>query len=307
MKCIECRGVTRTFGAGARKRVALHDCSFVADPGEIVGVVGPNGAGKTTLLRLVAGEILPTAGDVLVLGRRAATRSARRVVGFASDPPLTPAELTCLEWLSYLASHRAGSRQERARLVTWAVGFAEVSDFAGRRIGTLSRGMHQRLALAAAAVAGSAALVLDETLSGVDPLVQRRLRFQIARLAATGRLILIASHDLGALERLATRVLVLCGGRVRADERMADLMAQRVAELTLSGSSLASVDRVLQRFTGAVRTGHGVAVPLRCGATVEQVLAACGEERIPVAASRVRYRALEDILVAAAGGEEGLA
>jgi ABC-type multidrug transport system ATPase subunit len=167
--------------------------------------------------------------------------------------------------------------------------------------------MHQRLALAAAAVAGSAALVLDETLSGVDPLVQRRLRFQIARLAATGRLILIASHDLGALERLATRVLVLCGGRVRADERMADLMAQRVAELTLSGSSLASVDRVLQRFTGAVRTGHGVAVPLRCGATVEQVLAACGEERIPVAASRVRYRALEDILVAAAGGEEGLA
>jgi len=118
---------------------------------------------------------------------------------------------------------------------------------------------------------------------------------------------LIASHDLGALERLATRVLVLCGGRLRADERMADLMAQRVAELTLSGSSLASVDRMLLRFPGAVRTGRGVAVPLKGGVTVEQVLAACSEQRIPVAASRVRYRALEDILVVAAGGEETFA
>jgi len=108
---------------------------------------------------------------------------ARRAVGFAPDPPMSPPELTGLEWLSYLASHRAGSSRERARLVSWAVGFAELSDFAGRRISTLSRGMSQRLALAAAAVGGSAVLVLDETLGGVDPLVQRRLRFQIARLA----------------------------------------------------------------------------------------------------------------------------
>jgi Cu-processing system ATP-binding protein len=275
---VTCRAATKVYGTGRRRKAALEHCSFTAEAGEIIGVVGPNGAGKTTLLSLIAGELSLTAGELSVAGYRAGTRAARRAVGFAPDPPVLPPDLNGTEWLTYLASHRARSAEQRARLVAWAIGVAELEPFVARRIGTYSRGMTQRLGLAAAALARGAVLALDEVLSGVDPLVQRRLREQIARLAGSRRAVIIASHDLAALERLATRVLVLWGGRLVADVSTARLVNERVAG----------------------RTGQGVAVRLAGGRTVEEVLATCREERIPVAASRVRYRALEDILLEAA-------
>jgi ABC-2 type transport system ATP-binding protein len=270
-----------------------------------VGVVGPNGAGKTTLLRLIAGEIRASSGGFRVAGERGGTLAARRAVGYAADPPLAPPELSGAEWLNYLASHRSDTPKAGTRLVAQVVELAELDEFVGRRIATYSRGMLQRLALAAAAVGAASVLVLDETLSGIDALVGRRLRHQIAAIAATRKLVIVASHDLATVERVATRVLVLVAGTLRADVAVGRLVGERVAELTLTGSALAGVDRVLLRFPGAVRTGQGLAVPLRGGRNVEQVLEACRQDRIPIAASRVRYRALEDILVAAAGDGHG--
>lgn len=298
------RSAGRTFGSHCRRRAALSECTFAAEAGEIVGVVGANGAGKTTLLRLIAGDLRLTAGTILVLGRGAGTRPARRMVGFAPDPPIAPPLLTGLEWLHILARHRSSTHGERARLVGAALDAAELHEFVRRRIATYSRGMAQRLALAAAVICGTRVVVLDETLSGIDPLTHRRLREHLRRLAESGRLIVIASHDLSSLERLATRALVLAKGRLRADVPMAMLVSERVAELTLSGAALVGIDRVLAMYPGSVRTGYGAAIPLTRGVTVEQILGTLRQERIAVAASRVRYRALEDILVAVADGDE---
>jgi ABC-2 type transport system ATP-binding protein len=160
--------------------------------------------------------------------------------------------------------------------------------------------MMQRLGLAAAALLGGSLVVLDEVLSGVDPLVSRTMRGRVATLASRGRLVVVASHDLAAVERLATRVLVLCGGALAADVNVAQLLSERVAEISLSGSGLAAVERVVDRFAGAARTGDGLAVPLVGGLTIEQVLTTCRAERVAVAGSRIRYRALEDILLSAA-------
>lgn len=300
MSVLVAAGVSKVFGAGRRRRAALQDCSLRVATGEIVGLVGPNGAGKTTLLRLVAGELPLSAGTLLVDGHRAGTRAARRAVGYAADPPVAPAELTGAEWLGYLASQRALTTADRERLVRWAVEFGELEAFVGRRIGTYSHGMAQRLGLAAAGVLQPSVLVLDEVLSGVDPLVHRRLREQIARYARTGVAVLIATHDLSAVERLATRVLLLWSGRVVADVATATLAAERVVELSLAGSALADADRLVARYPGALRTGLGVSVPLTRGLSVEAVLAACRDERLAVAGSQVRYRALEDLLVTAA-------
>lgn len=290
----------KVYGSGRRRRVALYDCSFEGYSGEIIGVIGPNGAGKTTLLRMIAGETALTSGEVHVAGRPVGTRVARRAIGYVGDPPLLPGELSGVEWLKYLSSHRASHPGERTALLQWAIDLADLEEFVGRRISDYSRGMVQRLALATAAVAGSAVVVLDEALSGVDPLVARRLRGTITKLAARDRLVVVASHDLATLERFATRVLVLWRGRLVSDVNVARLATERVAELSLSGSGLNNCDRLLDRFSGSVRTEDGVAIPLTQGVTIEQAIAACRSERIPVAASRVRYRALEDILVGAA-------
>jgi ABC-2 type transport system ATP-binding protein len=300
VKTLSVRDVSRSFGSGRFRRLALQPVNFEASQGEIVGVIGPNGAGKTTLLRLIAGELSPTSGEVLVSGHRSGTTIARRLVGYASDPPLAPPELTGVEWLKYLASHRAGHPGERTRLIRWAVELADLEPFVGRRIAEFSRGMMQRLALAAAALSGRTAVVLDEVLSGVDPLVARNLRAQVSALAAGGRLILIASHDLAALEKIATRVLVMWTGRLAADVSVSALVNERVAELCLTGGGLAETDRIMERFPGSERTGEGVAIPLKSGLTIEKVLAVCRSQRVAVASSRTRYRALEDILLSEA-------
>ncbi len=305
MTIVLCAGATFVFGSGSRRRVALEPCSFSAGAGEIVGVVGPNGAGKTTLLRLLAGELAPAAGRITISGFRAGTLEARRLVGLAEDPPLAPPELTGVEWLTYLASHRADGPARRVALVRWAIEFSGVAEFAGRRTNEYSRGMAQRLALAAAGMLAGSVLLLDEVLAGVDPLVARSLRASIAGFAASGRVVLLASHDLAAIERLATRVLVLCRGRLVSDVSTADLLRERVAELALNGGGMGRADWLLARYPGALRTGDGVAIPLTRGLAIEEILATCRAERIPVAATRVRYRALEDLLVAAASREEG--
>jgi ABC-type multidrug transport system ATPase subunit len=295
---------SKCYGFGRRRRFALHDCSFACDSGEIVGVIGPNGAGKTTLLRMIAGETAMTSGEVLITGFRAGTRRARRAVGYVGDPPMLPGELSGVEWLKYLAGHRASHPRERTALLQWAIDLADLEGFAGRRISEYSRGMVQRLALATAALTGSAVVVLDEALSGIDPLVARRLRGTITRLSAMDRLVIVASHDLSTLERFATRVLVLWRGGLIADVNVARLATERVAELSLSGEGLSLCDRLLERFSGSVRTEDGIAIPLVRGLTIEQAIAVCRSERIPVAASRVRFRALEDILVGAAAESE---
>lgn len=297
MTLVECRVASRAYGSGARRRVALEACSFTAERGEIIGVVGPNGAGKTTLMRLLAGEIAPTSGVVTVAGFRAGTPEARRTVGLAEDPPLAPPELSGLEWLTYLASHRARTPSQRVALVRWAIEFGVLAEFAGRRIGEYSRGMAQRLALAAAGLLAGGALLLDEVLAGVDPIVARSLRGAIAAFAASERLVILASHDLGTVERLATRVLVLSRGHLVSDISTAALLKERMAELSLNGGALGRIEWLLTRYPGAARTGDGIAIPLVQGLTLEEILATCRTERIPVAATRVRYRALEDLLV----------
>lgn len=300
MALIRCLAATHVLGVGSRRRVAVAGVSFEGDAGEIIGLVGPNGAGKTTLLRLLAGDLPLTAGEAYVADHPVGSRGARRLVGYAPDPPIAPRELTGLEWLTYLASHRAPGPASRLGLVREAVGLGNLHRFVGRRIAEYSRGMAQRLALAAASVAGEKVLLLDETLGGVDPLEARRLREAIGRLAAAGRLVILASHDLSAIEKVANRVLVLWAGRVLADLAMGELLRERVVELSLNGTSLTRIPWLLARFPGAMRTGDGIAVPLGANLTAEGVLAACRAERIAVGASRVRYRALEDVLLHAA-------
>ena len=298
---LACRSLTRAFGRGDQRVVAIDSISLETGPGEVIGVVGPNGAGKSTLLRVLAGRMRPTAGSVSVQGTSIETRLARRLVGYAADPPLIPNEVTALEWLSYLASHRVDSPSQRLAMVRWAAELGSVSEFATRRVGTYSRGMAQRLATAAALMCGKAVALLDEVLNGLDPMAVRELGEGIARAVAGGRVVLVASHNLSTLERLATRVIVMREGRLVADEAMATFLRERVAELTLSGRSMAVADRLLHMFPGAARTGQGIDVPLSGRLSMEQLLAMCRAERVAVAGSRIRYRRLEDLLAEGCG------
>ncbi len=290
---LEARDLVRWFGRGRRRVVAVGGVSLALAPGEIVGVVGANGAGKTTLLRLLAGLLDPHHGMVRVAGHPPASPAAHRVLGFAPDAPAFPAGLTVMEVLRYLAAfhaERGGVRAAAERVI----GLAGLEEVAARSAATLSAGWRRRLAFGQAVLGARHILLLDETLAGLDPVARRAVCEQLAALAAGGAAILLSSHDLTAVERLAARVLVLRAGGVVREARTGELLGERVLEVTLDR-------RPAITPAGFRRTARGLELDVG-EETVEAALARCQALGLPVRGSRVRLRTLEDVVVEALEG-----
>jgi ABC-2 type transport system ATP-binding protein len=208
---IEVAGLRKRYGG----RTILDGVDLTVRPGEIVALLGPNGAGKTTLVETIEGYRTADAGTVRVAGldpRRGGARLRARIGlmlqdGAGLEPRATARDLVRL----YASFHDNGRRPDD---LIDEVGLAPV---AGTRVRRLSGGERQRLALAIALVGDPEILLLDEPTAGMDPQARRDTRDLIAGLRATGRTILLTTHDLGDVERLADRVAILHRGRIVAD------------------------------------------------------------------------------------------
>ncbi len=269
----------------------LGPASLALLPGEIAGLVGPAGAGKTRLLRVAAGAVRPRTGEVRVAGTRVTDPAARRLVGYAGECPTFPRALTVEEVLTYYAQLHCAMSNERAPrgLVREALEIAGLTAAAELRVDSLGRTDLHRLSLAQAALGGRRVLLLDETLSGLDAFARRDLRGRIARLAAEGVAVLITSRDPAALERLAARVLVLRDGRIVRSGPLATLLGERILEVILDAPPA-------EPPPGFRITAAGLEAPLS-GKTVEAALALCRAHRLPVRASRVRVKSLEEVVL----------
>lgn len=269
----------------------LGPVSLALLPGEIAGVVGPAGAGKTRLLRVAAGTARPRTGAVRVWGMRVSDPAARRLIGYAGDNPAFPRVLTVHEVLMYYARLHCGTSNERSAqgLVREALEIAGLAAAAELAVESLGRADLHRLNFAQAALGGRRVLLLDETFSGLDAFARRDLRGRIARLAAEGVAVLIAARDPAALERLAARVLVLRDGRVVRAGPLATLLGERILEVILDAPPA-------EPPPGFRVTAAGLEAPL-AGRTVEAALALCRAHRLPVRASRVRVKTLEEIVL----------
>jgi ABC-type multidrug transport system ATPase subunit len=269
----------------------LGPLSFALVPGEIAGLVGPAGAGKTTLLRIAAGAVRPRTGAVRVWGMPVTYPAARRLVGYASDAALFPPSLTVREVLTYYARLHCATRDGRAPLglTREALEIAGLNAAVDLCVEELGCEDLQRLNLAQAALGGRRVLLLDETFSGLDAFACRDLRGRIASLAASGVAVLITSRDPAALERLAARVLVLRDGRIVRAGTLASLLGERVLEVILDAPPS-------EPPPGFRVTAQGLEAPL-AGRTVEAALALCRAHRLPVRASRVRVKSLEEIVL----------
>jgi ABC-2 type transport system ATP-binding protein len=207
--------VTKRFARARRApRPALDAVSLEFDRGMVHAVVGPNGAGKSTLFGLVLGFIHPSSGDLTIDGDDPRDYVRRNGAGYLPERFTLPAGWRVGEALRGLASREqlgaAAGPACRAALERFGLASHEAA-----RAGSLSRGLLQRVGLAQALLAPRALVVLDEPTEGLDPEWRLRFRNEIDRLRADGRTVLLASHDLAEVERLADRVVVLEAGRVR--------------------------------------------------------------------------------------------
>jgi beta-exotoxin I transport system ATP-binding protein len=213
---LQTRELTKKFGT----TTALSSLDLEVEPGEVFGYLGPNGAGKTTTIRLLMGLLRPTAGSSTVCGFDAWRQSvrARAQVGYVPGEPAVYGRLTGQQHVEYLSRLHGSSPYKRARVV------AERLDLdLTRRTRELSRGNRQKLALVLAFMSSPTLLILDEPSSGLDPLVQQEFHALLREHTALGGSVLLSSHVLSEVQRVADRVGVLRTGHLVAVDRLETL------------------------------------------------------------------------------------
>jgi ABC-2 type transport system ATP-binding protein len=214
---IEVRGVSKWFG----QKVAVSDVTCSFGPG-ITGLLGPNGAGKTTLLRLLCGLLVPGDGEILVEGENPRTTpEVYRRLALVPEEDAVYGFQTAREFVGYSAVLAGAPRSA----VDEAIGIVRLEDAADRPISGFSKGMRQRAKVAAALVGGPQLLVLDEPLNGTDPVQRAHLIETFRRLAADGHTVIVSSHVLAEVERMAGRVLAMVDGKLAAAGDIAAIRA----------------------------------------------------------------------------------
>ncbi len=216
---IEVEAASKWFGQ--KVAVSKLTCSF--GPG-VTGLLGPNGAGKTTLLRLITGLMRPSEGAVRLLGTDpAAARGVYRHVGLVPEEDAVYPILTGRAFVEYAA--RLAGTADPAAAAAAALAQVELTADADRLIAGYSKGMRQRAKVAAALVHEPRVLVLDEPLNGTDPVQRARLIDIFRDMGAAGRTVLVSSHVLGEVERMADRVLAMVDGKLAAAGDVAAIRA----------------------------------------------------------------------------------
>lgn len=234
------RDLRKTFKTGLLKQKvvdAVQGVSFVVHRGEIVGFLGPNGSGKTTTIKMLLGLIAPTAGDASMFGHPIGAQAARRRIGFLPEnpyvfPSLTPREF--VEMSGRLSGMSGKHLRKRTEEVLDRTGVLYAAD---RQVRRLSKGMLQRSALGAAMIAEPDMLILDEPMSGLDPVGRKQVRDIIFEERDAGRTIFFSSHILADVEALCDHVVILRKGKVVVAGSMSELLAGDVrhTEVTLAG------------------------------------------------------------------------
>ena len=221
---IVCRGLVKRYG----NRTAVAGVDLTVAGGEIFGLLGPNGAGKTTILKMILGLVHPTAGDVLVLGRRPA--DALGEVGAMVEKPSFYPWMTGRQNLQVVLDSGPAAP---AGAIDGALAIAGMAADADRRTKTYSQGMGQRLGMAAALLRRPKLLVLDEPTNGLDPAGIRDFRRLLLDLAGGGTTILLSSHLLSEVERTCNRVAFLSRGRI-TDQRSMDAVGGNLEDIYLA-------------------------------------------------------------------------
>ena len=212
--------LTRTYDTV----VAAEDVSFEISPGEIVGLLGHNGAGKTTVMKLLTGFIEPNSGTASVDGINVQDSpvAARANLGYLPENRPLYRELSVVDYLWFSATVRGIPKSQRRECVERAVRDTDLSDRALDDIGTLSRGLQQRVGVAQAILHQPRALILDEPTNGLDPSQTQHMR-ELIRDMAKEATVVLSTHIMQEVEAICNRVLIMRDGKIVVDELLEEL------------------------------------------------------------------------------------
>jgi ABC-2 type transport system ATP-binding protein len=197
--------------------IGLNDVTLTVPPG-ITGLLGPNGAGKSTFMKLITGQLQPSKGTITVLGERIWANPALYFrIGFCPEQDAFYERMTGLEWLVALIRLNGVGDAAAAGMAERALELVELTDAMHKKIGAYSKGMRQRVKLAQAIAHDPDLLILDEPLSGMDPLARRKTIRLIKEWGKSGRSVVVSSHILHEIEAMTSNILLINQGRILAE------------------------------------------------------------------------------------------
>src|ERR1700693_913712 len=233
---IETQNLTKEYPYGflhLKRKTSLENLTMQVEDGEVFGFLGPNGAGKSTTIKLLMGIIFPTAGSAQILGKPVSDVSMHRDIGYLPEQPYFYDYLTAAEVLDYFARFHgfsAAERKERVQKMLRKVGLETAGKIQLRKF---SKGMWQRVGLAQAIVHDPKLLILDEPMSGLDPVGRREVRDIILELKRDGKTVMFSTHILSDAEVLCDRVAVIVGGKLRGVGATGEMVGMKTEGLEI--------------------------------------------------------------------------
>ncbi len=308
---IDVRDLRKTYRTPFRrmKVEALRGVTFTVEPGTIFGFVGPNGAGKTTTIRTLMGLIRPTGGSAKLLGHEIPSRAARMVVGFLPESPYFYDYLTIDELLDLagrLFGQPADVRKRRAAQLIEKVGLGRARS---QSLKKFSKGMLQRAGLAQALMNDPALVVLDEPMSGLDPIGRKEVRDLILELRDQGKTVFFSSHILSDVEAIADRVAIIARGQLQAQGTPAELVKRTVLghDVIVRVPEDAAIDELTAGASQVRRVGSELSLMLPADADVDRWLARARDRGAKLVAVTPRHETLEDLFLRQVAGADASA
>jgi ABC-2 type transport system ATP-binding protein len=254
MEAIRTSELTKVYkGIGFKPRTSLDRLSLAIHEGEVFGFLGRNGAGKTTTIKLLTGLLRATHGHAQLFGEDIRGPAARRLVGYLPEQPYFYEYLTPRETLDFYGRLRGLDAAARRRRWEELAAALDLRDIADQRIKGFSKGMRQRVGFAVALVGDPPLLILDEPMSGLDPVGRRTIRELILRLRDMGKTIFFSSHVLGDVEQICHRVGILAQGRLVKQGKIEDLLSSQMNRTEILASGL---DAAAQAVLDAMAVAH---------------------------------------------------
>ena len=240
MNAIETEKLGKEHRSGFwRKRVCvLSQLDLTVHEGEIFGYLGPNGAGKTTTLKLLTGLLRPTSGEARIFGRPPGDVRAKEQIGFLPEQPSFYEYLTGRELLSFYGQLLGLDRSIRRERIESLVLQLRIESALDLQLRKYSKGMVQRLGLAQALLNDPRLVLLDEPMSGLDPIGRREVRDLLLRLKSEGRTVFFSSHIIPDVEMVCDRVGILVGGRLVAQGPIDEILGVRIASIEVTASQV---------------------------------------------------------------------
>ena len=289
--------VSKTFGSGSGRKVAVDDVSWRAESGEVVGLLGPNGAGKTTMIRMLLDILRPDAGCVRIDGDDRGNRGPRfkERTGYLPEERGLYQRRKVSDVLWYLGALKGLSRAEALARGGALLARLELEGWERKRVNELSKGMGQKVQIACSVIHDPDLVVLDEPFSGLDPLNVRLVRRLVSDLRREGKVVLLSTHLMAEVEALCDRIFMIDGGKPVVEGTVRDIQRAHTPYDVMVDPEVATDD--LDCIAEVHRDTAATYLRLAQGATMASLMAELGRRERAVRFLKEATTPIEEIFV----------